>query len=68
MLVGNLENPVYVELVLGELSALPRKLAEAGRTAGSWTRWRQDQQPLRAGCLPRRLVRAENFLDALVST
>jgi hypothetical protein len=66
MLVGNLENPVYVELVLGELSALPRKLAEAGRTAGSWTRWRQAQQPLRVGRLPRRLVRAEDFLDTLV--
>jgi hypothetical protein len=68
MLVGNLENPVYVELVLGELSALPRKLAEAGRTAGPWTRWRQAQQPLRVGRLPRRLVRAENFLDALAVT
>ena len=68
MLVGNLDNPVYVELVLGELSALPRKLAEAGRTAGPWTRWRQAQQPLRAGRLPRRLVRAENFLDTLVVT
>ena len=54
--------------VLGELSALPRKLAEAGRTAGPWTRWRQAQQPLRAGRLPRRLVRAENFLDTLVVT
>ena len=68
MLVGNLDNPRYVELVLGELSALPRKLAEAGRTAGPWTRWRQAQQPLRAGRLPRRLVRAENFLDTLVVT
>ena len=65
---GNLDNPVYVELVLGELSALPRKLAEAGRTAGPWTRWRQAQHPLRAGRLPRRLVRAENFLDTLVVT
>ena len=68
MLVGHLDHPVYVELVLGELSALPRKLAEAGRTAGPWTRWRQAQQPLRAGRLPRRLVRAENFLDTLVVT
>lgn len=68
MLVGNLDNPRYVELVLGELSALPRKLAEAGRTAGPWTHWRQAQQPLRAGYLPRRLVRAENFLDTLLVT
>ena len=33
---GNLDNQLYVELVLGELSALPRKLAEAGRTTGPW--------------------------------
>lgn len=64
MLIGNLENPEYVELVLdGDLSKLAEKLAEAGRTAGPWTRWRSAQQPLNEGRLPHRLIRMDNFLD-----
>ena len=37
MLIANLENPKYVELLLdGDLSKLAEKLADAGRTAGPW--------------------------------
>jgi hypothetical protein len=46
MLIGNLENPKYGELVLdGDLSKLPEKLAAAGRTAGPWTTWRSASNP-----------------------
>jgi hypothetical protein len=68
MLVGNLANPEYVELVLdGDLSNLAAKLAEAGRTAGAWTAWRAAQQPLNRGRLPQRLIRRDDFLDELTA-
>ena len=69
MLVLNLENPSYVEFVLGDLACLPEKLALAGRTAGPWTHWRalQLEDPLNTGRLPRRLVREENFVDNLIT-
>lgn len=68
MLVGNLENPKYVELVLdGDLSKLPEKLAVAGRTAGPWTTWRSAQQPLNEGRLPMRLIRHNQFLEELTT-
>jgi hypothetical protein len=67
MLVGNLANPVYVQIVLGEMSFLPTKLAEAGSTAGPWTHWRSQHHPLNIGHLSRRLLRSENFIDKLVA-
>jgi len=68
MLVSNLGNPYYVELVLGDLSQLPAKLVEAGRTAEPWTHWQQRQNPLPTGRLPKRLIRQENLIDKLVLT
>lgn len=66
LLVANLENPAYVEAVLdGDLSRLAKKLAEAGRTAGSWTQWRLAQHPLNQGRLPQRLIRDDDFLITL---
>jgi hypothetical protein len=68
MLIANLENPKYVELMPdGELSKLAEKLAHAGRTAGPWTSWRSAQQPLNEGRLPNRLIRKDNFLDELTA-
>jgi hypothetical protein len=67
MLIPNLENTAYVELVLGDLAQLPAKMALAGRTAGSWTQWRRRHHPLNTGRLPRRLLRNENFLDNLIT-
>ena len=68
MLIGNLENPKYVERVLdGDLSKLPEKLAAAGRTAGPWTTWRSAQQPLNEGRLPTRLIRHNQFLEELTT-
>jgi hypothetical protein len=68
MLLANLENPQYADLVLnGELNNLARKLADAGRTAGPWTAWRAAQQPLNVGRLPMRLLRHDNFLEELTA-
>lgn len=68
MLIANLENPQYVDLVLnGELNNLAQKLADAGRTAGPWTAWRAAQQPLNVGRLPTRLLRHDNFLEELTA-
>jgi hypothetical protein len=68
MLVGNLERPRYVEVMLGgDISELAKHLADAGRTAGAWTRWRQQQQPLNTARLPKRLLRRENLIETFVS-
>jgi hypothetical protein len=68
MLVGNLEQPRYVEVVLGgDISELAKHLADAGRTAGAWTKWRAQQQPLNTARLPKRLLRQENLIETFVS-
>ena len=67
MLVPNLENSAYVELVLGDLDQLEHKMALAGRTAGSWTQWRRLHHPLHTGRLPRRLLRKENLIENLIT-
>jgi hypothetical protein len=68
LLIPNLENDTYVELVLGgTLESLPAKLAEASREAGSFDAWRRHRRPQLAGQLPRRLVRQDNFVDHLVA-
>ena len=66
MLVPNLENPHYVERILGGLSHLDAKLAQAGQTAPPWTLWWSRQKPLQTGRLPRRLLRQDNLIDKLV--
>jgi hypothetical protein len=68
MLVPNLENPYYVEQIVGNLSQLDAKLAQAGESAPPWTLWWSRQRPLRTGRLPRRLLRHENLIDRLVMT
>jgi hypothetical protein len=66
MLVPNLENPHYLEQILGDLSELPAALAQAGRSAPPWTLWWARQKPLNTGRLPRRLLRQDNLIDKLV--
>jgi hypothetical protein len=66
MLVPNLENPQYVEQILGGLGQLDAKLAEAGQTAPPWTEWWSRQKPVQTARLPRRLLRQENLIDKLV--
>jgi hypothetical protein len=66
MLIPNLNNPVYVELVLGSLEKLPEKLAEAGKTSGSYSSWCKRQHPLNTGRLPIKTIRSESFIDDLI--
>ena len=67
MLIPNLRNQRYVELVMGNLDNLADKLAEAGQTAGPYSHWYKKQQPLNLGRLPKRLLRDENFIEDLIS-
>ena len=67
LLVLNLENETYLQLVLGgSLEWLPAKLAEASRDAGSFDAWRRQRCPRLLGELPRRLLREEDFIDHLI--
>jgi len=66
MLIPNLNNPCYIEIVLGSLEQLPDKMAEAGRTSGSYSDWCKRQKPMHIGRLPVRLLRRENFIDDLI--
>ena len=66
MLIPNLNNPLYVEIVLGSLEQLPEKLAEAGKTSGPYSNWHKRQKPMHIGRLPARLLRKENFIDDLI--
>jgi hypothetical protein len=66
MLIPNLNNPLYVDLVLGSLERLPEKLAEAGKTSGSYSAWCKRQQPQHTGRLPKKTIRRETFIEDLV--
>jgi hypothetical protein len=66
MLIPNLNNPCYVEIVLGSLEQLPEKMAEAGKTSGPYSEWYKRQKPMHIGRLPTRLLRRENFIDDLI--
>lgn len=65
MLIPNLNNPRYVEIVLGSLDQLAEKLADAGKTAGPYSDWYNRQKLTHIGRLPARLLRNENFIGDL---
>jgi hypothetical protein len=68
LLVPNLENPIYVELVLGgSLESLPVRLAEASRDAGTFAAWNRSGRPCRVGQLSHRLLRRDDFIDDLIT-
>jgi len=66
MLIPNLNDPCYIEIVLGSLEQLPEKMAEAGKTSGPYSEWYKRQRPMHIGRLPTRLLRRENFIDDLI--
>ena len=67
LLVGNLENPLYVELLLGgSLASLASKLAEASVGGESFTSWRERRGSRLLGQPRRRQLRADDFLTDLV--
>jgi hypothetical protein len=68
MLVPNLENPHYVEIVFGSLDQLAEKFSEAPSTGIRYSAWRRDNGSLNLGRLPRRTLRRENFLEDLMKT
>jgi hypothetical protein len=66
LLVGNLEVPEYVVVVLGSLGELPQRLAEIGGRGESFRSWKAREQPRQVGQLPRSLLRCQNFLAHLL--
>lgn len=66
MLVGNLQNHIYIDLVLGNLDNLPAKLAEAGRTAGPFTKRNRHGQDEHIGRIPKKLLRMDGYNERLV--
>ncbi len=66
MLIPNLNNPRYVEIVLGSFDQLAERLAEAGKTAGPYSNWYNRQKPKHIGRLPVPLLRKENFIGDLI--
>lgn len=66
-LVLNLQNATYVDLVLGgSLDTIPSKLAEASHEAGPFYVWQKRRCPQLFGQLPRRILRAEEFIHNLI--
>ena len=66
MLIPNLRNQKYIDLVIGSFDQLPAKLAEAGKTAGPYSHWYKKGQPLNVGHLSKRLLRDYNFIEDLI--
>ncbi len=67
LLIPNLENPVYVDLVLGgSLQSLAARLAKASQDAGSFAAWSGRRHPRPVGHLSRRLLRQDDFIDHLI--
>lgn len=66
MLIPNLRNQRYIDLVIGSLDQLPEKFAEAGIKAGPYSHWYKKGQPLNIGRLSKRLLRDDNFIDDLI--
>jgi hypothetical protein len=66
LLVGNLEVPEYVAVVVGSLGELAQRLAELGSSTESFRSWKARQQPCQVGRLPRPILRRQNFLDHLL--
>jgi hypothetical protein len=65
LLVGNLEIPEYVAVVLGSLAELPQRLAEVGGQE-SFRSCKVREQPRQVGQLPRCFLRQPDFLDHLL--
>ncbi len=68
MLVENLNNPRYQEIVLGSLDSLPEKLAAAGKGAKPFRTRNTMSEMINLGRLPKKIIRREDFLDTLVDT
>lgn len=63
MLIENLKNPTYIELVMGDIKNLAQKFAEAGQTAGPFSAWKKKNKTLKLGKLAPSTMRSENFIE-----
>ena len=63
MLVQNLKNPDYVELVIGNIEALPGKLADAGKRAGPFSRWLKQHDVKNICKINQNLLRKDDFIE-----
>jgi hypothetical protein len=66
MLVQNLNNQDYVDLVIGDIEKLPEKLAEAGKHAGPFSRWAKQQNVKNGSKIAKHLLRKNEFLNDLI--
>ncbi len=66
ILVQNLKNPDYVDLVLGSIEKLPVKLAEIGSQAGSFNSWLKKHHTQNIGRISKATLRKDNFIEELV--
>lgn len=66
MLVQNLNNPDYVDLVIGSIEALPRKLADVGKCAGPFSRWLKQQDVKNICKINQNLLRKDDFIENLI--
>lgn len=68
VLLLNLENPIYIDLVLdGSVAHLAAKFSQLGRPSVSFSTWRRAQHRRLPGELPRQLLRQDGFIDDLVA-
>jgi hypothetical protein len=66
MLVQNLTNPAYVDLVVGDIKKLPEKLAQAAKHAAPFSCWLKNQNIKNVIKITRNILRKNDFIDDLV--
>lgn len=62
----HLKNPDYVDLVIGNMEALPRKLADVGKCAGPFSRWLKQQDVKNICKINQNLLRKDDFIENLI--
>jgi hypothetical protein len=67
ILVLNLQNATYVDLVLGgSLDVIPSRLAEASHETGPFSAWQRRRRPQLLGQLPYHLLHDDDFIENLI--
>jgi len=66
MLVQNLDNPFYVELVVGDIEQLPAKLSEVGKLAGPYSCWKKNQNVNNVSKISKNILRKNSFIEDIV--
>ena len=67
MLISNLKNPLYVDLILGDNNALPEKLSQAAQNVEPYYKWLKNNKPTPFGRLPKKMLREENLFNDLIT-